>query len=479
MEICGSAALLASRTDRLASRLEGRLDAAALLRGDAVSAGYAQDAGGSGIRPSLVLRPKNTEEVSLILAAANEIGQPLVIQGGRTGLSGGARPRAGEVSLSLERLTAIGEIDRAAQTVIAGAGTPLQAVQQAASDVDLSFGVDIGARGTATIGGNIATNAGGIRVLRYGMTRAQVTGLEVVLADGTVLSSLKGLTKDNAGYDLNPLFIGSEGTLGVVTRACLKLHPKPRIERVAFLALPSLAAAQALLARLRSELAGLLSSFEVIFPAVYAGTVAHCRIAPPVAVGAGLYALVEIHGQAPDQDNARFETALAAALDEGLASDVVLSSSQREFAALWALRDGVSDYIFSLDNLCGFDIAVPLARMQDFIAGAASAVRFADPEASVFVFGHLGDGNLHYIVRSRQAHAMAEAVYGQIAAIGGSISAEHGIGTEKIKWLGFSRSEAEITTMRRLKATFDPKHILNPGRVFAEAPAEMQVEWAS
>lgn len=469
---------MSDRLNRLLACLENMLDASGILIGDGISAGYATDATAAGHHPLAVLRPRDTGQVSAILAAANELGQPVVVQGGRTGLSGASRPLAGEVSISLARMNGVDGIDVAAQTLIAGAGTPLQVVQQAASDNDLFFGVDIGSRGTATVGGNIATNAGGIRVLRYGMYRAQVMGLEAVLADGTILSSLKGLPKDNSGYDLNPLFIGTEGTLGIVTRACLKLHPKPKIERNAFLALPSLKAAQGLLAKLRVELSGLLSAFEVIFPNVYDETIAHMGIRPPVETGAGMYAMVEIQGQAPEYDNERFEAALATALEEGFASDIVLSNSLREFNALWAIRDGINDYLFSLGEMAGYDISVPLSLMQEFLDTAAHAIAGIDPDAVSFIFGHLGDGNLHYCVLTRHEKRIAEAVFSGIAAVGGGVSAEHGIGTDKLKYLRFARSEAEIATMRRLKAAFDPNYILNRGRVFEAPVSVLQAERA-
>jgi len=460
------------RVSRLVAHLQNKLDAAAILAGDAVSDGYAADATARGVRPLAVFRPRNTVDVSAILAVANELRQPIVVQGGRTGLSGASRPLAGEVSLSLERMSGVESIDVAAQTMIAGAGTPLQIVQKAAEDAGLFFGVDIGARGTATVGGNIGTNAGGIRVLRYGMYRAQVMGLEAVLADGTVLSSLKGLPKDNSGYDLNPLFIGTEGTIGVVTRACLKLHPKPKIERNAFLALPSLKAAQELLARLRVELSGLLSAFEAIYPNAYEGTVAFMGIRPPVETGAGMYAMIEIQGQSPEEDNERFEAALATALEEGVATDVVLSNSLREFNGLWAIRDGINDYLFSLGEIPSYDISVPLSRMEEFLDMAAHAIAETDPDAVSFIFGHLGDGNLHYCVQTRHEKKIADAVFAGVAAVGGGVSAEHGIGTDKLRYLKYARSEAEIAVMRRLKAAFDPNYILNRARVF-EAPASI------
>jgi FAD/FMN-containing dehydrogenase len=303
-------------------------------------------------------------------------------------------------------------------------------------------------------------------------------GLEAVLPDGTILSSLKGLPKDNSGYDLNPLFIGTEGTIGVVTRACLKLHPKPQIERNAFIALPSLKAAQELLARLRVELSGLISAFEAIFPNVYEDTVDHMGIRPPVEKGAGMYAMVEIQGQAPDQDNERFEAALAAALEDGLATDVVLSNSLREFNGLWGIRDGINDYLFGNGVTIGFDISVPLSRMQEFLDRAALAVDEIDPDARTYIFGHLGDGNLHYCMFSHHEKKVAEAIFSGIEAVGGGVSAEHGIGTDKVKYLKYARSEAEIATMRRLKTAFDPNYILNRGRVFEPPVSVLQAERA-
>lgn len=469
---------MSDRVSELLARLEDRLDEAAVLVGDAISDGYAADATMRGEKPLAVLRPRNSLDVSVILSAANDIGQPIVVQGGRTGLSGASRPLAGEVSLSLERITGVESIDPAAQTMIVAAGTPLQVVQQAADAADLYFGVDIGARGTATVGGNIGTNAGGIRVLRYGMYRAQVAGVEAVLADGTVLSSLKGLPKDNSGYDLSPLFIGTEGTIGVITRACLKLHPKPKVERNAFLAMPSLAAAQELLGRLRVELSGLLSAFEAIFPNVYENTVAHMGIRPPVELGAGMYAMIEIQGQSPDLDNERFEAALAQALEDGLATDIVLSNSLREFEGFWTIRDSINSFLMSVGQNAGYDISVPLSRMQEFLDRVGPAINAIDPENQTYIFGHLGDGNLHYCMKTMLDAEVGKAIFTAISEVGGGVTAEHGIGTDKVRYLKYSRSEAEIATMRRLKAAFDPNYILNRGRVFEALASVLQKERA-
>jgi FAD/FMN-containing dehydrogenase len=349
----------------------------------------------------------------------------------------------------------------------------MQAVQEAADHAGLMFGVDIGARGSATIGGNIATNAGGIRVLRYGMYRAQVLGLEAVLADGTVLTSLKGLPKDNSGYDLSQLFIGTEGTLGVVTRAALRLHPKPASEVNAFCALSSLDAAIALLGLLRTKLGPLLSAYEVNFAPLYDAMVATMDMPAPLPAGSPVYVLAEIQGSEPDRDGERFAELLMQAVEDGIIGDVVVSQSPREFRALWAVREDANRLLFSMPGLVGVDISIPLARMGAFLEEADAAIHAADPGADIYVFGHLGDGNLHYQVRTVDPAAAYDIVYRRVAAAGGGVSAEHGIGLDKKKWLHLVRSDAEIATMRRLKAAFDPANILNRGRVFDLVPPAM------
>ncbi len=354
--------------------------------------------------------------------------------------------------------------------VIAEAGAPLQTVQQAADAAGLFFGVDIGARGTATIGGNVATNAGGIRVLRYGMFRAQVTGLEAVLADGSVLSSLRGLAKDNTGYDLGQLLVGSEGTLGVVTKACLRLHPRPAGETAAFCALPSLDAALALLARLRERAGSVLSAFEGIFPAMYEAAAGMLGPAAPLKAGAGFYVLAEIQGDDPERDTALFQDVLMAACEEGLVDDVVVSQSGREFEALWRAREGCNDFLTAPENrgrVLGLDVSLPLGRMAGFMADSEAALARLDPAAGIYVFGHLGDGNLHYQVMTPLKAEAAGIVMERAAAHGGSISAEHGIGVDKKPWLHLSRSDAEIAAMRRVKRALDPNAILNRGRIFS------------
>lgn len=452
--------------DRLASALPRN----ALLVGDAIDSRYQEDRRGRySARPRFIARPGTTAEVAACLAACDAFGQTVVVHGGRTGLSGGHRIADGEGVLSTERMTALGAVEPLTRTILASAGTPLQMVQEAAEAAGYQFGVDIGARGTATVGGNVATNAGGIRVLRYGMFRAQVAGLETVLADGTVLSALRGLDKDNAGYDLNQLFIGSEGTLGVVTRALLRLHPKPLEEANALVAVGSVGAALALLERLRNAVGSGLSAFEIMLPQAYEGVTGFLGMPLPLSARSPIYVLAEIQAFRDDQTIERFSESLMEALGEGEAQDAVVSQSPREFQSLWTMRDSFADYVRTLDHVMGGDLSVPIHRIEAFLAASQEAVRRIDPATEFIVFGHLGDGNLHYVIHTPNAREAMDAVYRLVAESGGSIAAEHGIGIDKKSWLHLSRSAAEIETMRRLKAALDPNAILNRGRIFDAA----------
>jgi len=458
-------------TDGLLGDLSARLSAGAVLFGDGIDLRYSDDCSGKpGARPLAVLRPRNTSEVAMILKACDAARHPLTVQGGRTGLAGSARVRPGEMVLSLERLTALEPVDTQAATIIADAGVPMQLVQQSADAAGLMLGVDIGARGSATIGGNIATNAGGIRVLRYGMFRAQVLGLEAVLADGSILSSLKGLSKDNSGYDLSQLFIGSEGTLGVVTRACLRLHPKPAYQANAFGAVPSLEAAITLLAHLRQELGPKLSAFEIIFAPIYEAMLPTLGGPAPLPAGSFAYVLAEAQGNNEEQDGEAFGALLMQGVEDGLLTDAVISQSQREWDAIWTLRDHCSRHAFTIDRLVGFDIGLSLSGMAAFLQTTEMQIRAADPTAEFICFGHLGDGNLHYMVRTHAPNEVAGIVYNNVGSFGGALSAEHGVGLDKKEWLGLVRTPAELAAMRRLKKAFDPNTILNPGRVFDLAP---------
>jgi len=421
--------------------------------------------------PLAIALPASVEEVQGIVRWANEHGVAIVPSGGRTGLSGGAVAANGELVLSLERMNRVLGFDAADRTLTVQPGMPLEALHNAALEHGLIYPVDFAARGSCSIGGNIATNAGGIRVLRYGMYRAQVLGLEAVLADGSVLTSMKGLPKDNSGYDLGQLFIGTEGTLGVVTRAALRLHPKPVSEVNAFCALPSLDAAIALLGLLRQRLGPLLSAYEVNFAPLYDVMAASMAMPAPLPAGSPVYVLAEIQGSEPERDSERFAEVLMQAVEDGVVDDVVVSQSPREFRALWDVREDANRVLFSMKGLIGVDISIPLARMGAFLQEAETAIRAFDPDADIYVFGHLGDGNLHYQVRTVDPAAAYGIVYSGVAVAGGGVSAEHGIGLDKKQWLHLVRSDAEIATMRRLKTALDPKNILNRGRVFDLDPA--------
>jgi FAD/FMN-containing dehydrogenase len=419
--------------------------------------------------PRAVLRPASTEDVAAILHECHRARQRVVIQGGLTGLAGGATPQADELAISLERLTGIEQIDRAAQTMTVRAGTPLQEVQRAAADAGYLFPLDLGARGSCTIGGNIATNAGGNQVIRFGMMRNLVLGLEAVLADGSVVSSMNKMLKNNAGYDLKQLFIGSEGTLGVVTRAVLRLWPKLPSKVTALCALRGFDEAVALLHALQARLGGSLSAFEAMWAGYFHYVLEYMpALRSPFAERHALYALVEIEGTEHAADTARLEAALADALESGAVADAVLAQSAREAQSLWAIRDGIGDVTPTLQPLLAFDVSLPIDAMPAFLATVDAAfARFADPVTNL-VFGHIGDSNLHLAVTTHHARdlgKLCDVVYGAVGEHGGSISAEHGVGTLRRDYLHHSRSAAELELMRRLKAALDPHGILNAQRV--------------
>ena len=455
----------------LIAAIAGAVGQQVLQTGDAIAERRRGDANGpTGALPALVLLPRDTAEVSAILRVCDALRRKLVVQGGLTGFAGGARPLAGETVLSLERMNRVGAPERVGASILAEAGATLQNVQEAAAAAGLALGVDIAARGSCTIGGNVATNAGGIRVLRHGMFRAQVAGLEVVLADGSILSSLAGLAKDNAGYDLKQIFIGSEGTLGVVTRARLRLHPMPTTGCLALAAAASPQAALGVLTRLAAELGPGLSAFEAIGGALYDAVAGWSQRRMPLAMGAPLYLLIEAQGHAPESDRARFEAAIAQAIEDGALGETVLATSGRDAAEFWGLRESLGAYVATrAAPVLGHDIAVAVERQPEFLARAAAMVGAIDPGARILVFGHFGDGNLHYIVESGDAR-ISDAIYRCVADMDGSIAAEHGIGLDKKSVLPLSRSAAEISVMRRLKRALDPNDILNPGRVFDLAP---------
>jgi FAD/FMN-containing dehydrogenase len=422
-----------------------------------------------GQLPAAVVYPTSSAEVAAVLRTCNEHGIAVVPQGGLTGLLGGATPSEGSVALSLSRMRRIEAVDVAGATLTAEAGAPLQSIQEAADAAGLLFGLDIGSRGTCTIGGNASTNAGGNRVLRYGMARDMILGLEVVLADGTILSSLNTMLKNNAGYDLKQIFIGSEGTLGVITKVVVRLHPKPSSLATAFVALPSHAALLEFLGRARRDLASTLAAFEALWPDFYHLTIHDHGCRAPLPEGAACYVLMEAMGTDQARDDAAFAALIEQALEDGIASDAVIAQNLREGRELWSLRDSVAEFPRSFPHT-GFDVSVPIATVETFMEDARRAIDALHQGLPMLWFGHLADSNLHICVRLQDdgpsKKAIDGAIYGCVKAVGGSVSAEHGIGLLKMPYLGYTRSPAEMDAMRRLKSAFDPKGIMNPGKVF-------------
>jgi FAD/FMN-containing dehydrogenase len=454
--------------DALLDALNSALGADAVVAG-AAAQDLAHGVWGSLGAPLAVLRPRSTEQVSAILRLASAAGQAVTAWGGRTGLVDGAWAD-GALALSLERMSAIEEIDPAGVMRVQ-AGCVLQTACEAAEARGLMLPLDLGARGSATIGGTVSTNAGGNRVLRFGMMRDMVLGLEAVLADGTVVNALNPLIKNNAGYDIKQLFIGSEGTLGVVTRADLRLRPRPTSHNVALLAVDGFQRLPGLLRSFDRDLGGQLSAFEVLWAEFYR------RVTTPPATGRPIlpqgqpfYVLVEAMGGDATADESRFEQVLADAMDDGGVVDAVIAKSEAERRAIWALRDDVTAAGVGAPNHT-FDVSLRIRDMESYVDDVSRglAARFGSDFALV-VFGHLGDGNLHLVVADcpgawGDGRAVEEAIYAPLRDRGGSISAEHGVGLQKRDFLSWTRSPAEIALMRTLKATLDPRNILNPGKV--------------
>ncbi len=453
----------------LIDQLVALLGPEGVLLPDAVSARATSYWDPAPMRARALLRPKSTAEVSAVLAACHAAGQPVVVQGGLTGTVGGAVAGPDRLALSLERMQQIERIDLVGGTCLVQAGAVLQSVHEALASTGFCFPLELGARGSCTIGGNIATNAGGINVLRYGMTRQLVLGLEVVLADGTVVSSLSAIQKFNAGYDLKQLFIGSEGTLGVVTRAVLRLYPRTTSQQTALVAVNDFAAAAELLVRLQRDLDGSLSAFEAMWESYVRQQVDSGRHRAPFERSYPLYVLAEAAGVHPEADAARFAEALESALSDGLIADALIAQSDRERHDLWGLREDL-EAIVGVTPTFLYDVSLPIAAMPGYLASVEAGVRERFPAGRCPAMGHVADGNLHLFVQPHEATASQqssdEIVYGPLADLGGSVSAEHGIGFEKKRWLGHSRSKTEIRLMLDLKRTLDPTGILNPGCIF-------------
>jgi D-lactate dehydrogenase (cytochrome) len=427
-------------------------------------------------RSPLVLRPASTEEVSAICRLATEHRIALVPQGGNTGLVGGQTPHNGEVVISTRRMDKIREVDTASNTMTVEAGTVLQTIQQRASEVDRLFPLSLGAEGSCTIGGNLSTNAGGTGALAFGVARDMALGLEVVLADGRILNGLSKLKKDNTGYDLRNLFIGAEGTLGIITAAVLKLFPKPRAVATAFVGLTSPADALKLLAIAQAEAAGSLTSFELLAEICVDMCVRHGPdIRDPLSQRHPWYVLMEI-SSSRDDAAVTLEAILRRGMADGAVEDAVIAASLQQRAALWKLREVIPAAQKPEGGSIKHDISVPVAAVPAFIAEASVAVTKLIPGARPVPFGHLGDGNIHYNVSQPVAgmtaqeflgrwHDVNAVVFAIALRMGGSISAEHGIGVLKRDDLPGVKDRAAIELMRGIKALLDPLGIMNPGKV--------------
>ena len=421
-------------------------------------------------RAAALLLPRTTEQVSQALAICHAAHQPVVPQGGMTGLAGGAIPRATDIALSLERMTGVEEIDPASATMTVLAGTTLQTAQEAAAQAGFELALDLGARGSCQIGGNLATNAGGNRVIQSGTARDQVLGLEVVLANGAVLSSLGKMVKNNTGYDLKHWFIGSEGTLGVITRAVLRLHPQRAARHTALVALNNYDAAVSLLRRLSTRFGNDIGAFEIMWPDFYDFGVALTGARSPFAEAHPLYALIEHASFDAADDGERFAAALAEALDTQVIRDAVIAQSVADARALWAVRECTAEFPVRLDPI-NFDVSLPIGEIGTFVERCRAALDRQWPGNESYFFGHIGDSNLHLTVDGRSLpgidhHAVYAFVYEMLGPLHGSVSAEHGIGLLKREFLPISRSPEELAAMAAIRQALDPHGILNPGKLF-------------
>jgi len=451
------------------------LGADAVRTGDAIPADRHTDwSGAQPLAPLAWLRPASTAQVSAALRLCHTHRVPVVPQGGLTGLAGGAVPTPGCVVLSLERMHAIEALDPVARVVSVQAGATLQAVQEAAQAAGCLFGVDLGARGSCQIGGNLATNAGGNGVVLFGMMREQALGLEVVLADGTVLDMLRPMVKNNTGYDLKHWFIGSEGTLGIITRAQLRLHPAQPARATALAAVPDVGSALALLGRLQARCPGGVAAFELMWKDFLDHALDWTGQARPFEHDHPLAVLTDLCGNELPALAQALEDVLSQAMEDGLVVDAVLAQSHTQAAGLWRLREITAEFPSRLSPI-NFDISLPQSAIGAFAERCVAALSSRFPGHRSLRFGHLGDGNLHLSTDARSLgglsfadaeHAVETIVYGLVAEAGGSVSAEHGIGLHKKPYLGASRSPAELAAMRAIKLALDPLNLLNPGKVF-------------
>ncbi len=455
----------------LTDELECHLDDAAITFDVTGHHAYASDWSATpAVCPPLVLQPSTTAELSLMLEAADRRSLSVVVQGGLTGLSGGATPRHGEVALNTSRMKSIEEIDADAMIMVAQAGVVLETAEQAANAQGLTIPIDIGARGSCTLGGLAATNAGGNRVVRYGPMRDSVVGIEAVLANASVVGGLNRMRKNNAGYDLKHLFIGTEGTLGVISRLAIRLRPMVDKRDCAACACNTFGDVVALLTALQHKVGERLESFEVLWDD-YTGfaTGRIPGVSPLFAVTPPLIVIIDsvAGSQGGDGD---FMAVLEDALARGLITDAVISQSEADRRRIWRWRECTGEILGALQHPVTLDISFPLKAIEPFIAQSRQYLSRDHPEAQVLTFGHIGDGNLHLAVSAPTAEdckTIERALLQQTADFGGAITGEHGVGVLKREFLSLCRSGDDINLMRSIKQALDPNNTLNPGRIFA------------
>lgn len=444
-----------------------------VLTDDDLTTGYRHDWTGrfSG-QARCVVRPADADQVSAVLTVCSAAGAPVAVQGGNTGLVGGGVPTDGDVLVSTTRLTSLGPVDPVAGQVTAGAGVSLASLQAHARSAGFDFGVDLASRDTATVGGLVATNAGGVRVLRHGDMRAQVAGLAAVLADGSVLAHLSGLTKDNTGYDLTGLLTGSEGTLAILTEVRLRLVRPLQRRAVALVGTTDAAGALRVLDGVRER--GLtLCAAELCYADGLALVRRHTGLQAPLATDCPAYLLIECDGRTDPTDE------LAEALGEvDAVIDATIAADTRGREQLWRYREAHTESINAAGVPIKLDVSVPLGRLTELADRMPAAVAGVTPDARTILFGHVNEGNLHVNVLGAvdDGEPVTDAVLRLVAELGGSISAEHGIGRAKVGWLGLCRSPAEIATMRAVKSALDPDGLLGRGVLFATTPRRPAVE---
>lgn len=417
-------------------------------------------------------RPRTTQQLSRIMAICHEAAQRVVVQGGLTGLAAAGTALDDEIAISLERMRAIEETDTVSATMTVEAGCTLQAIQEAAVEAGYYLPLDLGARGTATIGGVLATNAGGNRVIKYGMAREHVLGIEAVLPDGRIISGLHKMLKNNSGYDLKNLLIGSEGTLGIITRVVLRLAAHPKAVSTAWCGLADFKAVTTLLRRAQAELPAGVSAFEVMWPS-YVNFVSSNfpELRSPLTGSHAFHVLLESEGSDAEDQSERFETFLGEMFEAGLLEDAAIAMSEGDAIDFWNFRDAPGEFPRLIPDMIAFDISFAVSDLATAADMVSKGVAGMYPDALALVYGHLGDGNIHLICdvpggTPADAEAVEGFVYDVVSKLNGSVSAEHGIGLKKKNVLSRCRSDNEIDTMRAIKNAIDPKNILGAGRLF-------------